>query len=637
MQGSATGWGELLTTLPHVDLAGPPALVPFLLGYLGGVLGAALAIRTRSAGGPVLPLLGVLVAVLLLRRPGEGLLVWHPVAFAVASIAWLAIRGLEFTPERVHAVRGSSHGRILRGLMAMLVVGAALLVAIPLTSGNAASAGESLRGRLGAVPDVTGLDSPLRNFRAYTKQVEPTSDNLFDKALLEVSGAPEGSRVRLLTLDQYDGDAWVAGNDTMAGTSEDRFLRMDTSVDNQTRGRRIRIQVVVQKAYRSAWVPTMGSLTSLRFLYTDADSRRSELRYDLATSTAVIPLGVKAGNDYEFTAILPDDRLDRTMRPWPEPVLSVAGAERADPLIERVLASGAPPMRKVFVLAKYLRDNGRYSDGSGPGEEQYRPGHGSTRLFKGFLLSPHIVGNDEQYAAAMAVLANRVGVPARVVVGAVVPRNGKVRGDDVEAWVEVRVADGSWRTLPTDNFMGRRPPRPGMPPVPRPTMPSGPAVAERAPTVPEIAREQQAKEQAEATRRNSLVRLTPWLVPVLLALVVPLTKLARRRVRRRRGRRSDQMAGAWAELVDHARDLGIPVKAHTTRPAQARVLARAGALSREGDDGVFAEAEPTEEAVRAYWDQVMGERRQLRQSQPVRRRLWAPFNPVTLVRRPGAD
>ena len=33
MQGSATGWGELLTTLPNVDLAGPPALVPFLLGY----------------------------------------------------------------------------------------------------------------------------------------------------------------------------------------------------------------------------------------------------------------------------------------------------------------------------------------------------------------------------------------------------------------------------------------------------------------------------------------------------------------------------------------------------------------------------------------------------------------------------
>ena len=38
-----------------------------------------------------------------------------------------------------------------------------------------------------------------------------------------------------------------------------------------------------------------------------------------------------------------------------------------------------------------------------------------------FLLAPRPVGDDEQYAAAMALLANRVGVPARVVVGAVRP------------------------------------------------------------------------------------------------------------------------------------------------------------------------------------------------------------------------
>ncbi len=259
-------------------------------------------------------------------------------------------------------------------------------------------------------------------------------------------------------------------------------------------------------------------------------------------------------------------------------------------------------------------------------------------MFKGFLLAPHIVGNDEQYAAAMAVLANRVGVPARVVVGAVVPPNGKVRGDDVEAWVEVRVADGSWRTLPTDNFMSNRPPRPGMPPAPRPSMPTGPVAEEptTVPTVPELAIEEQAREEADAGRRTALVRLLPWLVPSLLALVVPLTKLARRGLRRRRGRPSDRMAGAWAELVDHARDLGIPVKVQA-RDAPRRESWRAGAVAREGDEGVFAEKEPTEAAVAAYWEQVTRERHQLGVSQPVRRRLWAPFNPVTLVRRPGTD
>ena len=64
-----------------------------------------------------------------------------------------------------------------------------------------------------------------------------------------------------------------------------------------------------------------------------------------------------------------------------------------------------------------------------------------------------MVGNDEQYAAWMALLANRIGVPARVVFGAVVPDGGTVTGADVHAWVELQVADGSWRTLPTELFM----------------------------------------------------------------------------------------------------------------------------------------------------------------------------------------
>lgn len=637
MQGSATGWGELLTTLPYADLAGAPALVPFLLGYAGGVLSMTLALRSRSAGGPVLPLLGVLVMVLLLRRPGDGLLEWHPVAFAVAAIAWVAFRGLEFTPERSAEIRGGSQGRLLRGLMAAAVVGAALLVAIPLTSGTSASTGQSLRGRVGELPDVTGLDSPLRNFRAYTEQKQSTLDNLHHQLLMTVTGAPRGSRIRLLTLDRYDGQAWVADNNTMTGTADDRFLRMDTTVENKTSGRRIRVQVGVAKAYQSAWVPTIGSLTSLRFLYTDAGSRRDELRYDLATSTAVVPLGLKSGNDYEFTAIVPDDRLGQKMHAWPGPMLTVAGARRADPLIKRVLASRAPPMSKVFALAKYLKQYGRYSDGSGPGEKQYRSGHGRARLFSGFLLAPHIVGDDEQYAAGMAVLANRVGVPARVVVGAVLTRSGRIRGDDIEAWVEVRVADGSWRTLPTSRFMSHRPPKRGMAPAPRPTMPVGAAAPEVDPSPPEVAAVKHAQDQADANRRNLLVRFAPWLLPLLLALTVPLTKLVRRRLRRTGGRRSDRMAGAWAELVDHGRDLGIAVRPHSSRPAQARVLARAGALSRAGDVGVFAEEEPEEGAVTAYWEQVMRERRALGRTQKLPRRLWAPFNPVTLVRRPGSD
>jgi transglutaminase-like putative cysteine protease len=639
MQGSVTGWGEMLTTLPRVDLSGAPTLVPFLLGYLGALLGCALAMRSRSPGAPVLPLLSVLAGVLLVRRPATGLVEWHPVAFAVLALVWVAFRGLGFVPEVQVEVRGRARGRFARGSEAVLVVAAALLVAVPLTSGGAVDRGETLRGRIGPLPVVAHLDSPLRNFRAYTEQPLGTIDNLNTRTLVEVAGAPEGSRVRFLTLDRYDGKEWAPDNGTMAGTTDDRFQRMDTTVENPTPGTPIRVRVTVKKSYRSAWVPTVGSLTALRFLYADPNSRRDELRYDVATSTAVLPLGVKAGNDYEFTAVLPDDRLTRTMRAWPTPVLSVAHANRADALIRRVLASPAAPMGKVFVLARYLRDTGLYSNGAGPAEERYEAGHDVKRLFKGFLLARRAVGDDEQYAAAMAVLANRVGVPARVVVGAVLPSSGRVRGSDVQAWVEVRIADGSWRTLPTEQFMSRRPPTTPQPPPALP--PQVPSRLEQQPEKPatqqEKKKEKQATDEAGTQWRAVLVRALPVLVLLLLALVVPLVKWVRRRLRRTRGRPSDRMAGAWTELVDHALDLGIPVHAHASRPAQARVLATAGALSRRGDDGVFAAEEPGEEEVHAYWEQVLRERRRLRHGRPLLRRAWAAFNPVTLVGRPRPD
>lgn len=646
MQGSWTGWGELLTTLPYVDLAGPPAMVPFLLGFVGATVAASVALRSRSAAGPLLPLLVVLGAVLLLRRTVAGPLDAYPVVFAAIAIGWTALRGLEFSPERDLEVRGSTHGRLTRAVTAAVVVVVAVGVAASITPSTSATSGESVRGRVGELLSVDGLDSPLRRFRSFTEQANGSQENVHRRLLLTVTGAPRGSRVRMVTLDTYDGSEWLAANGTMAGTDDDSFLRMDTQIDNPTRGRAVRVQVSVARAYRSAWVPTIGSLTSLRFLFSDADSRRSQLRYDLATSTAVVPVGIERGNDYEFTAIVPQDQLRRGMRPWTGPGLQVADLRRVDPLVRRVLASPAPAMRKVFVLARYLREEGRYSNGSGRGESGYLPGQGIQRLTDGFLLAPRPVGDDEQYASAMALLANRVGVPARVVVGAVLPRDGQVRGRDVHAWVELRVADGTWRTLDTATFMGDRPPRRHMTPAPRPRITTATGARPTEPvTRPEAQRQQQERRQASDSRRSLVLRLLPWLVLLLLVTAVPLAKLVRRRLRRTRGRGSDRMAAAWTELVDHARDLGIAVPLHVSRPAQARSLALAGAgggplaeeLPRAADDGVFAAAEPEPAAVAAYWDQVGRERRRLSAGRPLRRRAWAIFNPISLWRRRPGD
>ena len=85
-------------------------------------------------------------------------------------------------------------------------------------------------------------------------------------------------------------------------------------------------------------------------------------------------------------------------------------------------------MERVFAIADHLRIEGKYSDGVAAAEKIYHPGHNVQRLPAEFVNGPIMVGNDEQYAAVMALLANRIGVPARVVLGAVVPEGGRGQG-----------------------------------------------------------------------------------------------------------------------------------------------------------------------------------------------------------------
>ena len=264
------------------------------------------------------------------------------------------------------------------------------------------------------------------------------------------------------------------------------------------------------------------------------------------------------------------------------------------------------------------------------------------------MLASPSVGNDEQYAAAMALMANRLRVPARVVVGAVLSDRGIVKGSDVEAWVELRAADGSWRTLATDRFMSRRPPPRG--PVDDPETGSPPERIFPEQTPDDVSPPQQEPQQpdppepdpdepADSTDPDGGVG-GRWrlLLVLLLALpgVVPGLKWWRRRRRLSAARVSRRYAGAWAELVDAARDLGRPVPAGLTRPAQARLLERGGAtglapgLATEADVRIFGAAEPTEADAEAFWALVCDERTGLAATYSRGRRLRALFSLASL-------
>ena len=197
----------------------------------------------------------------------------------------------------------------------------------------------------------------------------------------------------------------------------------------------------------------------MTFETADARAKAEVFRYNLATSTAVVPTGLQPGDRYSFTEVQPDDVLTpETVGSAEVTSLPPSASFIQGPTEKWTEGAGNDPMDRVLAAAEHLRSQGKYSDGVGRTEKIYVGGHSVWRLSDEFVNAPQIVGNDEQYAATMALIANDIGVPARVVLGAVVPESGVVTGSDVSAWVELRAADGTWRTLPTEAFMSLTPP-----------------------------------------------------------------------------------------------------------------------------------------------------------------------------------
>lgn len=638
------GWKDLLTTLPPVDATGPVLVLPWLLGLSAGLLGGLLS---RPGAGPTtaraaLPLLApvlLLAAVILIGVTRPQSLWLQGVAFAGLAVGWLAVRvGRTQTP-----VRGGS-GRARRVVSsALLVVGAGVLALPVATWATGDDDGRVvLRTQVQPPFDIGQYPSPLASFRRYVEEPDPVdAENLYDKTLLTVSGAPSGARIRIAALDFYDGIVWGAAENAAGSGIEgpdDTFQRVSREIDNPVEGDPVDVTVTVGEGYDAVWLPTIGALQSLDFDDGDVEAKRETFRYNLASATAVVPSGVHPGDVYEFTGVQPDQDVAASDTPSDNVTDAAFAATFLGTQAVQWSAGASESMEQVFAIADHLKTEGKYSDGVLAAERIYHPGHHVKRLSDEFANAPIMVGNDEQYAAIMALLANKVGVPARVVLGAVVPTDGVVRGKDVQAWVELQVADGSWRTLPTETFMDTD--RPAEQPPQSEEQLSGTVVPPPAPIPPPSTLADQNDAELEARKidrkdddAGPLEQVAGYLLlyvggPLLLMLLVVGAivgvKALRRRRRRRAARASSRIVGGWRELVDHARDLGQPVSvgATATRREQSRELVSAGApeLAVRADSHVFGPVSPADADVEAFWAAVDAERRLLSRSVTRRQR-----------------
>jgi transglutaminase-like putative cysteine protease len=631
---SVHGWKDLLTTLAPVDGTGPLLVLPYILGLLGGVGGLCLARRTTPSFAPVAVPAGVLVAVILLGVQSPAARLLQGAIFGMVALGWAALRS-----QRLRPPLQNGSGRLTRAVTAgalLAVAGAGAALGGPHLPGTDSHRRTVLRSYVQPPLDIGRYPSPLASFRNYTKPQRSIDGRLlstvYAKPLFRVTGLPAGAAVRIATLDDYNGTVWTAANQPApAGAAPDSFQRVGTRIDNPAKGRAVTLTVTIDAAYSDFWLPDAGAIGGVKFHGANSGQHATYFRYNLATGTGIVPDKLDPGDSYTVHAVLPaspqfaaDDRVATIG------AISDSESSFLKSQVAQWAGNSNDPAERIATLAKHLHDNGKYSDGEPP-NQQYLPGHYQDRLSR-FVNGTQIVGDDEQYAAAFALMVNQLGVPARVVLGATPEADGEVKGKDVHAWVEVQLAGGGWRSIPQTAFMNKDN-KPSKRPPQREQQAAGQVVPPPVTVRPRSTLNDADEAGSQSIRNLSknaaptsagfrlpafVVATVKWGAPPILivglccGLIIAL-KARRRHTRRTRGTPAARLAKGWREIMDCARDLGTVMPGGHTRREQGALLVDLGVarLAHAADAHVFGPTEPPEHAASAYWQEVERARKQM--------------------------
>ncbi|NUQ32653.1 MAG: transglutaminase domain-containing protein [Dermatophilaceae bacterium] len=589
------GWKELLTALPPVDSEGPYLALPFLFTLVGAALTYGVARRwTGAITALVAPVL-LLVASIILGTKSPAAVLLQGGLFALVAIGWTALRSNRNRPALQNGAGRTTRAVTTAALLAVATVGGFFVG--PHLPGAGGTDRTVLRAGLVPPYDVTQYASPLAGYRKYT---EPNSAELYDRTLLTVRGLPKGVPVRFAALDSYDDFVWGAGNVANLGSGDDpggtSFRKVGSHIASDAAGDEVTATVSVPAGgYDDVWLPTFGTVTGLDFGGPRGDQLADDLRFNIDTNTGVLPEKLAAGDTYTVTALTQkvDDALPKTVEVADGTVVDSQNLtfidDKITPWTERVDS----PWAKVVAVATAMQD-GAYTDGGAPGDYQnvFLPGHNLRRMTQ-FMKATQLAGNDEQYAAGLALAANRLGVPARVVMGAEPDATGAIKGKDVHAWVEVARADGSWQPIYWKQFIPDRNKKPQQLIQKSEEKKTGaqvpPPAANNPPSVLQGPDQAQNATQLKNPPKDDKNPLDPdnwpdWLRYLLFFLVLPalvlllvycvirFAKWLRRRRRRTTGAASTRVSGGWREVVDTARDLRMPLPVKGTRLEQARAL-----------------------------------------------------------------
>lgn len=634
LAGTALSWKELITiTLPVGSYQS--LLVPALVLVLGTVtIGLSIALNSRhgelgacappvlyvggilfgpeSADWPIPSALGLLASLVLW-------LIWWRWFHRRESIRALAAQTLDSAGRPLQTI--SDHGfvgfrTLLSAGLIMSLAGAAAVSATMLMP--PVGQREVLRTAIEQPFNPQNYVSPLSGFRHYEQAPAAT------RGIMTVTGLPAGGRIRIATLDSYDGIVYSVGSAAVTSDSGS-FTRVPYAFDQSgVHGSKVKLGVTIGD-YSGVWLPTIGQFVSIAFTGADSATLRDSFYYNNTSGTAAVLSPLARGDSYTISAIEPiQPAADRISELTPgAAVVPVVGVvpDQLSATLDGWVKGATAPGAQLAAMISALKENGYVSHGVSAEDAPSRSGHAADRITQ-LLTDQRMIGDQEQYAVTAALMARQLGFPARVVFGFApsgVAGTGptEITGSDVSAWIEVDTARYGWVTIdptpPIRTIPEQKPQEPTK--IARPQTPVQPPVAEQgshnSQVPPDSTQDQPVPTPQWLLVLFAVLTVLGWLAVAALVILSPfmaivIAKLRRRRLRARAIRPIDRISGGWDEYEDAVVDRGFnpPLAATRTEVAAAIGGMRPLVLAAITDRAIFSPGEPDSVEAANVWRSV---------------------------------
>ncbi|WP_081416726.1 transglutaminase-like domain-containing protein [Arthrobacter castelli] len=633
--GIVFAWKQLLTIAAPVGTDNGMLIVPFLSSLVTAVIASSLAWRTRHPVWAVIPVVTLFVLGIAFGTDDAVMPLLRGVLLTVISVVWLSYRWDQARTDDTTAVSANQpdadaaaarSGRVRRlgaGAAVLAVASTVTIAVVPVFS----SGGERQVLRDVVVPPLELYDypSPLMSFRYYVQdQAEET--------LFTVKGLPEGARIRLAAMNAYNGVVYnvnPAGAGNFAPVGDAKTLGgADRGLQNGKGAAQLQVTI---KDYRGVWVPSSGSMNGINLTGDRQREIGQSLFYNNGSGTLLTTSGIRPGSTYGLSVTYPDQYTDDQLAQYDFANLSLPKPTNVPPIVgvkaNELVGEATTPIEQARNIEAALKEQGFFSNGK-ENETPSLSGHGAARI-TALLDAEQMVGDDEQYAVAMALMARHLGMPARVVMGFYPPEDEAgaktiaIQGEDVHAWVEIAFEHVGWvpfnPTPDEDNVPIPPEPQPKSTPKPQVLQPPPPP-QEPAELPPDSAPDPLDAQEEEKTFWDIwgplIIAIVAVIIPVLILLLplllIALLKLRRRKRRAWLGLPAQRVHGGWSEILSLATDLGATINPKSTRRETAANLgesfegsrASTSALAHHADAAIFGAGEPTEEQVSRYWDHV---------------------------------